>query len=89
MRAVEWIDDDVPSVQSYGDVLEQRGYPRRVRSWAITVACAGSRSRLRRPRPRRNDVLLLSPRVVTLDGKQLSLAKFRGKPVFINVWSSW
>jgi hypothetical protein len=26
---------------------------------------------------------------VTLDGKQLSLAKLRGKPVFINVWSSW
>jgi cytochrome c biogenesis protein CcmG/thiol:disulfide interchange protein DsbE len=25
----------------------------------------------------------------TLDGKQLSLAKLRGKPVFINVWSSW
>jgi hypothetical protein len=26
---------------------------------------------------------------ITLDGKQLSLAKLRGKPVFINVWSSW
>lgn len=26
---------------------------------------------------------------VTLDGRQLSLAKLRGKPVFINVWSSW
>jgi hypothetical protein len=26
---------------------------------------------------------------VTLDGKQLSLVKLRGKPVFINVWSSW
>jgi hypothetical protein len=26
---------------------------------------------------------------VTLDGKQLSLTKLRGKPVFINVWSSW
>ena len=25
----------------------------------------------------------------TLAGKQLSLAKLRGKPVFINVWSSW
>jgi hypothetical protein len=26
---------------------------------------------------------------ITLDGKQVSLTKLRGKPVFINVWSSW
>jgi hypothetical protein len=26
---------------------------------------------------------------ITLDGKQISLKKLRGKPVFINVWSSW
>ena len=26
---------------------------------------------------------------VTLDGKRLSLADLRGKPVVINVWSSW
>jgi cytochrome oxidase Cu insertion factor (SCO1/SenC/PrrC family) len=25
----------------------------------------------------------------TLDGKRLSLATLRGKPVLINVWSSW
>ena len=25
----------------------------------------------------------------TLDGERLSLADFRGKPVFVNVWSSW
>ena len=25
----------------------------------------------------------------TLDGKRLSLAGLRGKPVVINVWSSW
>jgi hypothetical protein len=25
----------------------------------------------------------------TLDGKTLSLAEFRGKPVLINIWSSW
>ena len=24
-----------------------------------------------------------------LDGEALSLADFRGKPVFVNVWSSW
>ena len=26
---------------------------------------------------------------VTLDGDRISLADFRGKPVFVNVWSSW
>jgi hypothetical protein len=25
----------------------------------------------------------------TLDGAPLSLADFRGKPVFVNVWASW
>lgn len=25
----------------------------------------------------------------TLDGEQLSLVDFRGRPVFVNVWSSW
>jgi hypothetical protein len=32
-----------------------------------------------------------APRIVglTLEGKRVNLAQFRGKPVFINVWSSW
>lgn len=32
-----------------------------------------------------------APRIVglTLDGKRLSLASLRGKPVIVNVWSSW
>jgi hypothetical protein len=25
----------------------------------------------------------------TLDGRQLSVADLRGKPVFVNVWASW
>jgi cytochrome oxidase Cu insertion factor (SCO1/SenC/PrrC family) len=26
---------------------------------------------------------------VTLDGKRLSLADLRGRPVFVNVWAAW
>jgi hypothetical protein len=26
---------------------------------------------------------------VTLEGKRISLAQFKGRPVLINVWSSW
>lgn len=26
---------------------------------------------------------------ITVEGKKLSLAGFRGRPVLINVWSSW
>lgn len=26
---------------------------------------------------------------VSLEGKRISLAQFRGRPVLINVWSSW
>jgi hypothetical protein len=25
----------------------------------------------------------------TLEGERVSLAEFRGKPVFVNVWASW
>jgi hypothetical protein len=28
-------------------------------------------------------------RGVTLEGERLSLAELRGRPVFVNVWSSW
>ena len=47
----------------------------------VLVAGAAASETARRPAP--------SLIGVTLDGKQLSLAKLRGKPVFINVWSSW
>lgn len=26
---------------------------------------------------------------ISLDGERLSLEDFRGRPVFVNVWSSW
>jgi hypothetical protein len=47
----------------------------------VLVAAASASETARRPAPPLSGV--------TLDGKQLSLAKLRGKPVFINVWSSW
>ena len=47
----------------------------------VLVAGAAASETTRRPAPPLTGV--------TLDGKQLSLAKLRGKPVFINVWSSW
>ena len=33
----------------------------------------------------------VAPRVEgpTLDGKRLNLASFRGRPLVVNVWSSW
>ena len=39
------------------------------------------------PAPKRE----LAPAIegVTIDGERLSLADFRGRPVFVNVWSSW
>lgn len=45
------------------------------------VATAAASETARRPAPALTGV--------TLGGKQLALAKLRGKPVFINVWSSW
>jgi hypothetical protein len=47
----------------------------------VLVATAAASETARRPAP-----ALMG---VTLEGKQLALAKLRGKPVFINVWSSW
>ena len=47
----------------------------------MLVATAAATDTARRPAPALTGV--------TLGGKQLSLSKLRGKPVFINVWSSW
>jgi len=48
---------------------------------ALVATAAATPDAKRRPAPELTGV--------TLDGKQLSLAKLRGRPVFINVWSSW
>jgi len=47
----------------------------------VLVASAAASETARRPAP--------ALAGVTLEGKQLALANLRGKPVFINVWSSW
>lgn len=49
---------------------------------AATVALAGAATAAE-PRP--------APPIagITLDGKRLSLASLRGRPVVVNVWSSW
>ena len=48
---------------------------------ALVVTAAAMPGAVRKPAP----ALIGS----TLDGKTVSLAALRGKPVFINVWSSW
>jgi hypothetical protein len=48
---------------------------------ALVASAAATPDAKRRPAP--------AIAGITLDGKQLSLTKLRGKPVFINVWSSW
>jgi cytochrome c biogenesis protein CcmG, thiol:disulfide interchange protein DsbE len=48
---------------------------------AVVATAAAATEATRKPAPALTGV--------TLDGKQLSLAKLRGKPVFVNVWASW
>ena len=64
-----------------------RGYPRRVRIAAVAVIAGVLVATRRRVRDGAAPGTALTG--VTLEGKQLALAKLRGKPVFINVWSSW
>lgn len=46
---------------------------------AVSIAAASTSAR--RPAP--------PVAGVALDGKRVSLAAMRGRPVFLNVWSSW
>jgi len=48
---------------------------------AVAGVAAASPDGTRRPAPAVSGV--------TLDGKRVSLSAMRGRPVFINVWSSW
>ena len=87
MLPAQWLEGDELTAQSQGDVLEHVATLDVVRIAAVAllagvlVATAAASETARRPAP-----ALMG---VTLEGKQLALAKLRGKPVFINVWSSW
>jgi hypothetical protein len=48
---------------------------------ALAASLAAASGAARRPAPALTGT--------TLEGKTVSLAKLRGKPVFVNVWSSW
>lgn len=48
---------------------------------AVTGVAAATPDATRRPAP--------AVTGISLDGKRVLLAAMRGKPVFINVWSSW
>ena len=48
---------------------------------ALVATAAASPEAVRRPAPALGGT--------ALDGKTVSLTALRGKPVFINVWSSW
>ena len=88
VRAVERIQHDELPVQSYGDVPRTPGYPRRMRFVVLTMlALALVASATATPEAKRRPAPAIAG--MTLDGKQVSLTKLRGKPVFINVWSSW
>ena len=50
------------------------------------VACGGADDEQAAPPPRQ-----AAPAIVgtTVDGRELSLEEFRGKPVMVNAWASW
>lgn len=50
----------------------------------VVVAAVAAGAALSAPRP-----AALPLAGTTLEGKRLALAELRGKPVVINVWSSW
>jgi hypothetical protein len=61
---------------------------------ALLPGCGGGTSEQGSPPPQAPPAdtnAASAPRIegMTLDGERLSLADFRGRPVFVNVWSSW
>jgi FlaG/FlaF family flagellin (archaellin) len=55
------------------------------------VAVAGCGGGTTESAPAEQTVRQPAPEVegVTIEGERISLEEFRGRPVFVNVWSSW
>lgn len=58
---------------------------------ALLAGCGGGGDREAAPQPIATQAAVVAPEIsgTTLDGKTISLGDFRGRPVVVNVWSSW
>jgi hypothetical protein len=54
--------------------------------FVLAAGCGGDPSAMETTRPAGEPVEVAGR---TLAGEELSLAEFRGTPVFVNVWASW
>jgi hypothetical protein len=55
----------------------------------LALAACGGSDEASAPRPTSSAPAAREIAGETLDGSRLSLAEFRGKPVVVNIWSSW
>jgi AhpC/TSA family len=57
----------------------------------LLAACGGDDDRDATPQPIATQAPRTAPEITgrTLDGETISLGDFRGRPVVVNVWSSW
>jgi cytochrome oxidase Cu insertion factor (SCO1/SenC/PrrC family) len=55
------------------------------------AGCGGGDDRDAAPQPIATQAAVVAPEIsgTTLDGETISLGDFRGRPVVVNVWSSW
>ena len=57
----------------------------------LLAGCCGGEDRAAPPQPIATQAARTAPEIAgeTLDGETLSLGDLRGRPVVVNVWSSW
>jgi hypothetical protein len=57
----------------------------------LLAGCGGGDDREAAPRPIATQPARVAPEISgrSLDGETISLGDFRGRPVVVNVWSSW
>ena len=57
----------------------------------LLAGCGGGDDREAAPRPIATQAARVAPEIsgTSLDGETISLGDFRGRPVVVNVWSSW